>query len=427
MVRGGDETSSNGIRMTKTICAINANRLIMKLSTRSIHKPNNFTCFRQIVAHPGGLTRAFARHYLINWKLLGQAICRAVFSTTATVRIFGLLLGASATSAQEPIIDTSAVRSNALRVLTPLSNKMPGAEHDCAALVSLGKNLYFEKRLSVNRSQSCNTCHPVDNGQPGVDNQATSLGALGKRGGRHAPTTLNAGFQFAQFWDGRADNLTEQAKGPILNHMEMAMTSDTEAVDRLKGDQEYPRRFAHAFPGQKDPLTFENAALAIAAFERTLITHDRLDDFLKGQDSALTSTEVKGLNTFLTIGCTTCHNGPLLGGNSYRKIGIIAPYANQNDIGRAAVTKHDGDKFQFKVPTLRNVALTGPYFHDGSTVTLQETVRTMARLQLGLQLSDAQEQDLVTFLRCLTGRGITSHVSIEPTSLSTTALARESR
>jgi cytochrome c peroxidase len=209
--------------------------------------------------------------------------------------------------------------------------------------------------------------------------------------------------------------------------MEMAMISDTEAVDRLKGDQEYPRRFAEAFSGQKDPLTFENAALAIAAFERTLITHDRLDDFLKGQDSALTSTEVKGLNTFLTIGCTTCHSGPLLGGNSYRKIGIIAPYANQNDIGRAAVTKHDGDKFQFKVPTLRNVALTGPYFHDGSTVTLQEAVRTMAKLQLGLQLSAAQEQDLVTFLRCLTGRGITSHVSIEAPPPSTTALVRESR
>jgi cytochrome c peroxidase len=136
---------------------------------------------------------------------------------------------------------------------------------------------------------------------------------------------------------------------------------------------------------------------------------------------------VKGLNTFLTIGCTTCHYGPLLGGNSYRKIGLIAPYANQNDIGRAAVTKHDGDKFQFKVPTLRNVALTGPYFHDGSTVTLQEAVRTMAKLQLGLQLSAAQEQDLVTFLRCLTGRGIASQVSIEAPPPSTTALARESR
>src|SRR5262249_55236606 len=145
-------------------------RLIMKLSTRSIHNPNNFTCFRQIVAHPGGVTRAFARRYLINWKFLWQAICLAVF-TTAVFRIFGLLLGASVASAQEPIIDTSAVRSNALKVLTPLSNKMPGAENDSAALVSLGKSLYFEKRLSENRSQSCNTCHPVDNGQPGADNQ----------------------------------------------------------------------------------------------------------------------------------------------------------------------------------------------------------------------------------------------------------------
>ena len=307
-----------------------------------------------------------------------------------------------------PNIEPSALRGNALKVLAPLPDKMPGAENDSTTLVALGRSLYFEKRLSQNRSQSCSTCHPLNNGHAAVDNQPTSLGAFGKRGARNSPTTFNAGFQFSQFWDGRAADLKEQAKGPMLNLVEMAMPSDAAVVDRLKEDKEYPARFAQAFPGRSDPITYDNVAQALAAFERTLITHDRLDDFLKGQDSALTDTEAKGLNTFLTIGCTACHNGALLGGNAYQKIGLVKPYANQTDIGRAAITKDDNDKFKFKVASLRNVAATAPYFHDGGSATLSGTVRTMANIQLGLELNQEQVDELVAFLGCLTGKGISA-------------------
>lgn len=319
----------------------------------------------------------------------------------------------------EPTVEPAALRANALKILAPLPDKMPGAENDSAALTRLGKKLYFEKRLSQNESQSCNTCHAVDKGRAGVDNEPTSEGAFGKRGGRNSPTTLNAGFHFAQFWDGRAADLKEQAKGPVLNPVEMAMPSEAVVIERLKKDKDYPREFAVAFPGQDEPLTYDNVASAIAAFERTLITRDRLDDFMKGDDKALTAVEAKGLHTFLTLGCTACHNGALLGGKAYQKIGLIKPYANQNDIGRAMVTKDDADKFKFKVPSLRNVAATGPYFHDGSMVSLEETVRTMASLQLGLELSKQQEQELVNFLQCLTGKDIASAAPGEAASRST--------
>jgi cytochrome c peroxidase len=318
------------------------------------------------------------------------------------------LLGFRISFAQETNIEPAALRTKALSYISPLPDKMPGAENDSPALVALGRELYFEKRLSQNESQSCNSCHPLENGHAGVDNQATSLGALGKRGTRNCPTTLNAGFHFVQFWDGRATNLQQQAEGPILNPVEMAMPDQKTAVERLKKDKRCLIRFAEAFPAESDPITFHNTTLAIASFERTLITHDRLDDFLKGQNSALTPGELKGLNTFLTIGCISCHYGPLLGGTSYRKIGIIKPYSNQSDVGRAAITMDDDDKFQFKVPSLRNVAETGPYFHDGRLATLSETVRTMAKLQLGRDLSKEQEHDLVIFLQCLTGKGIAS-------------------
>jgi cytochrome c peroxidase len=291
-------------------------------------------------------------------------------------------------------------------MLAALPDKAPGAELDSPALVNLGKQLYFEKRLSKNGSQSCNTCHAVDEGRAGVDNEPTSPGAFGKRGDRNSPTVFNAALHLAQFWDGRAADLKEQAKGPILNPVEMAMSSEPEVLERLKADKSYPGQFQAAFAGETDPINFENVAKAVAAFERTLLTRDRFDDFLKGQDSALTKAELKGLHTFLTTGCTTCHHGPLLGGNSYQKVGLIKPYENQTDVGRAAVTKDDDDKFKFKVPTLRNIAATHPYFHDGKISTLHEAVRKMAELQFGLELSKEQETDLVAFLQTLTGKGI---------------------
>ncbi len=324
----------------------------------------------------------------------------------ARLAAVALLAGLNSSWAQTAAPDPISLRTNALKMIGVLPDKMPGAEQDTPVLVELGKQLYFEKALSKNGTQSCNSCHAVDAGRAGVDNEPTSPGAFGKRGDRNSPTTLNAGFHLAQFWDGRAADLKEQAKGPILNPVEMAMPAEPVVVERLKADKNYPQLFAAAFAGETDPVNYENLARAIAAFERTLVTRDRFDDFLKGQTDVLTSAELKGLHAFLTLGCTACHNGPLLGGNSYQKVGLIKPYENQTDVGRATVTKDDDDKFKFKVPSLRNIAATQPYFHDGKISTLHEAVRKMADLQIGIQLTKEQEADLVAFLQTLTGKGI---------------------
>ncbi len=286
----------------------------------------------------------------------------------------------------------------------PLPDKMPGAEKDTPALVNLGKELYFEKRLSANNTQSCNSCHVVEGAKGGVDNEPTSPGAFGKRGGRNSPTTLNAGFHLAQFWDGRAADLAAQAKGPVLNPIEMAMASEAEVVKKLGAIPEYTKGFAAAFPGEKAPLSYDNIAKAIAAFERTLVTKDRFDDFLKGDDKALSATELEGFTKFVSTGCTACHNGPLLGANSYQKMGAVNPYSNTEDIGREAVTKDPLDKFKFKVPSLRNVALTAPYFHDGKAATLEEAVKQMAWLQLGRKAEDSDVKSIATFLSALTDK-----------------------
>ncbi len=301
--------------------------------------------------------------------------------------------------------DVGALRKKALELITPIPDRMPGAEKDTHHQTALGKRLFFEKRLSMNGSQSCNSCHLIDNGRGGVDNQPTSPGAFGKRGGRNSPTVLNAGFQIAQFWDGRAESLEAQAKGPILNPIEMAMPNPAEALARLKADEVYVRDFKTAFPSDADPVTYDNLARAIAAFERTLITRDRFDDFLKGGDQALSEQERKGLHEFLTVGCTTCHNGPLIGGNAFKRLGILNPSPNLTDKGRIEVTKDEADEFVFKVPSLRNIALTGPYFHDGQHSQLAETVRDMAWLQLGQKLSSEQVSLIVAFLNSLSDKG----------------------
>lgn len=301
--------------------------------------------------------------------------------------------------------DAASLRKQALEVIAPLPERMPGAENDTKAQITLGKKLFFEKRLSKNESQSCNSCHVVDKGRGGVDNEPTSPGAFGKRGGRNSPTVLNAGFHIAQFWDGRAETLADQAKGPVLNPIEMAMPSEAEVVARLTADKGYVKAFGKAFPGDASPVSYDNMAKAIAAFERTLVTRDRFDDFLKGKDAALTAAEQQGLHEFLTVGCTTCHTGPLLGGNGYRKIGILESYSNTADKGRIEVTKDEADEYVFKVPSLRNIALTAPYFHDGKHAKLTDAVREMAKLQLGKELTDEQVNSIATFLGALSDKG----------------------
>src|SRR5512136_580014 len=199
-----------------------------------------------------------------------------------------VLLGVAANgSAADTTLDAGVLRAKAKSFVAPLPDKMPGADKDSPAAITLGQKLYFEKRLSVNGKQSCNDCHMVDQNRAGVDNEPTSEGAHGKRGDRNSPTTLNAGFHFAQFWDGRAKDLVEQAKGPVLNPVEMAMPDEKEVIKRLEADADYARLFKAAFPGEDKPINYHTFARAVAAFERTLITHDRFDDFLKGDDKAL--------------------------------------------------------------------------------------------------------------------------------------------
>ncbi len=296
------------------------------------------------------------------------------------------------------------LRVKAKEVLEALPDKMPGAEKDTPEQIELGRKLFFEKKLSANQTQSCNSCHAVDNNRAGVDNERTSPGDAGKRGGRNSPTVLNAGFHFAQFWDGRAASLEEQAKGPILNPIEMGMPDEKAVLQRLRSDREYEKLFARAFPSAAEKITYDNVGRAIAAFERTLVTRDRFDEFLKGNDRALTATELTGLGHFLEIGCTTCHSGALIGAGTFQKVGLVNPYENTTDLGRFDVSKDESDKLKFKVPSLRNVALTGPYFHDGASVKLDETVTKMAWMQLGRKLTPEETSSIVAFLRALSDK-----------------------
>ena len=315
----------------------------------------------------------------------------------------GFVCAASAGEAySDEQIKTLQTRANQL--LGPIPEKMPGAEKDSPAKVELGQRLYNETRLSLNNTMSCNTCHRVDQGLGGVDNLSTSPGAVQGRGDRNSPTVLNAGFQLAQFWDGREPDLQAQAKGPILNPIEMAMPSADAVMDRVRADAAYRELFKEAFPDTSPKLTYENLAEAIAAFERTLVTRDRFDDFQKGDAEALSQQELRGLDKFLNMGCTSCHNGALLGGNLYQKAGLVNAYPNFSDLGREKVTQNEVDKFFFKVPTLRNIEITSPYFHDGGIATLEAAVRQMAWLQLGQKISTEDTHDIVAFLKTLTDK-----------------------
>jgi len=275
--------------------------------------------------------------------------------------------------------------------------------------IALGRMLYYDNRLSIDGKVSCNSCHLL--GAYGVDNEPTSPGHEGKRGARNSPTVYNAAFQFAEFWDGRAKDVEEQAKGPVLNPVEMGMPDPNYVVKILKGIPGYAPLFRAAFPGEPDPITYDNAARAIGAFERRLVTPSRFDAFLSGQSDALTDAEVAGLSTFLETGCPTCHMTATVGGKMFQKIGLVHPYPTE-DLGRYAVTKNEADKYFFKVPSLRNVAKTAPYFHDGSVKTLPEAVRKMAWHQLGKDLSDADVQSIVVFLGSLTGNVDQTYIAI---------------
>lgn len=271
------------------------------------------------------------------------------------------------------------------------------------AKVALGRMLYFDARLSKNQDISCNSCHLLD--KFGVDGTKVSKGHKGQLGGRNAPTVYNAGALATQFWDGRAATLEDQAKGPILNPIEMAMKDEQSVVDLLASMEGYEKAFEAAFPDadKKERITYDNMAKAIGAFERGLVTPSRFDKYLGGEKTALTDQERAGLSKFVQNGCTTCHNGAGVGGSSFQKLGLVKPYPNQKDPGRYEVTKKDEDRMVFRVPSLRNVAETGPWFHDGAYDRVEAAIQGMAYHQLGKELPDQDIKDIAAFLKSLTG------------------------
>ncbi|MGD8860350.1 MAG: cytochrome-c peroxidase [Myxococcales bacterium] len=284
--------------------------------------------------------------------------------------------------------------------------------------VTLGRQLYYEKRLSKNHDISCNSCHDLS--AYGIDVREkggkTSKGHKGAMGDRNSPTVYNAALHIAQFWDGRAADVEAQAKGPVLNPVEMAMPDEGRVVETLKSIPGYEPLFKAAFPDDADPITYDNMAKAIGAFERKLMTKAPVDEFLGGDTDALNAQQQKGLALFLDAGCVACHAGPNFGGQMYQKLGLIKPYETE-DLGRFKVTEKEADKYFFKVPSLRNVAKTGPYLHDGSIATLEDMVQIMAQHQTAKgKLSDEEVTALVSFLNALTGQLPTDYIK-EPAAL----------
>lgn len=348
-------------------------------------------------------------------------------------RRFALLLALTTACAPKPEAPTEAASPAApppaqASPASPAAQASPGIGETARALfkplpaeaaapdmseerIALGRALYYDPRLSKDGDLSCNSCHDLQ--KYGVDGEATSKGHKGQRGNRNSPTVYHAALHSRQFWDGRAKDVEEQAKGPVLNPVEMA-TADAGAVEAtLKGIPGYQEMFQKAFPGSKDPVTFDNVALAIGAFERRLMTPSPFDKYLAGDDAALTPEQLKGMQTFVEVGCASCHNGVAMGGATFQKLGLKKPFETKDE-GRFAVTKKEADKFVFKVPSLRNVEKTGPYFHDGSVKELDQVVRLMGEHQLGMTLTDEQVKDIMSFLGALTGEIPADYVKQPP-------------
>lgn len=326
---------------------------------------------------------------------------------TLAIFLFGISVLASAAE-QDPKID---------RGVLAIFGKLP----DSAVLedneaskekVDLGRMLFFEKRISKNHDISCNSCHGLDT--YGVDNRQFSLGHRNQEGGRNSPSVYNAALHISQFWDGRAADVEEQAKGPVLNPVEMAMADADQVLKVLKSMPGYVSKFEKAFPDEDDPVSYDNFGKAIGAFERQLITPSRFDQYLEGDDDALTVEEKRGLQLFISTGCISCHNGPAIGGALYQKLGLVSGWPGLEDTGREQATQRETDRYFFKVPSLRNIEKTAPYGHDGSIEELPAMVGMMAKHQLGRKFSDEEVASVVDFLNCLTGKIPTEFIK-EPT------------
>ncbi len=292
-------------------------------------------------------------------------------------------------------ISNAQTSINQDRMITPLPTSIPYDKEKAM----LGKQLYMDTSLSKDGKVSCNTCHDLK--KYGVDNEIFSIGADGVLDEPfNSPTTFNSVFNFVQFWDGKAKNLADQAKNPFINPKEMALKDEAEVVKRVEANAKYKASFDKIY----GEITMQNITDAIAEFEKTLITPNApFDRYLNGDENAISNQAKRGWEAFKSNGCVACHQGQNVGGTMYQKIGIFEPYPNQENLGRYKITKIESDKMVFKVPSLRNVAKTAPYYHDGSIPTLDACVQFMAYYQLGRFLDQQTVDDIVAFLESLTG------------------------
>ncbi len=286
--------------------------------------------------------------------------------------------------------------------ITMVSNEQLPENNNVA---NLGYYLYYDTRLSLKGNNSCNSCHNLKTF--GVDNKSFSPGDEGKLGGRNSPSTFNAALHTTQFWDGRTGTIESQAGMPVLNPVEMNIPSEKFMVARLQSIPMYQQMFRNAFPNEKEPISYANMRKAIGTFEHVLVTPSRFDDYLNGNTEALTKEEKAGMLNFVLTGCATCHNGPAVGGNSFQKFGVHHPYNEYTksakiDMGRFDVSKEEYDRFYFKTPSLRNIAHTYPYFHDGSVDSLPKAIHIMAKVQLNKELSKEEVESIAAFLKTMT-------------------------
>ena len=317
------------------------------------------------------------------------------------------VLGALFATSSAGSAAASDLRDAALDLFKPLPSTVPAVNDNPITdeKIALGKALFFDPRLSASGVFSCNSCHNLATG--GDDNLETSIGHGWQKGPRNAPTALNAVFNEAQFWDGRAEDLKAQAKGPVQAGVEMANTPD-QVVATLDSMPQYVAWFRGAFPGESAPVSFDNMAKAIEAFEATLITPAPFDAYLNGDEAALTDLQKEGLALFIDKGCASCHNGINLGGNGYYPFGLVqrpgGDVMPEGDKGRFAVTATPDDSYVFRAAPLRNISVTAPYFHSGKVWDLNEAVSVMGTVQLGEELTDPQVGAIVAFLGSLTGK-----------------------
>jgi len=305
--------------------------------------------------------------------------------------------------ASRPVPSAAQLLETAKKYFAPLPARAESPTNPITPeKVALGRQLYYDTRLSKNQDLSCDSCHKLDD--YGVDHEPTSPGHKGQRGERNSPTVYNAATHFAQFWDGRAATVEEQATKPISNPVEMALADDAALVRVVKSVPGYVDAFKAAFPAEADPVTVTTIGQAIGAFERGLMTPAPFDDFLGGNMTALNSDALRGLELFIELNCVSCHTGPNLGGTMFQKLGSVKPYTTKDE-GRFKITGKPEDKFVFKVPGLRNVAKTAPYLHDGSAKTLDDALAIMAEYQLAKGKLDEEEATyLKAFLDSLTGK-----------------------